>query len=93
MHCGKAAADFEIKIGIPHAQFLSSDLRQVPHGTFASSTLPDLQPGLPAKLIQDLLRRARAFGRAALHKTLVVDQAVLAGEEDVALAYFLVAGE
>ena len=48
---------------------------------------------LPAKLVQDLLRGARAFGRAALHKTLVVDRAVLAGEEDVVLRRLLVAGE
>ena len=48
---------------------------------------------LPAELVQDLLRRARAFGRAALHVALVVDRAVLAGEEDVALPHFLVAGE
>src|ERR1700722_18312218 len=52
-----------------------------------------LRPSLPAKLVQDLLRRARAFGRPALHKTLVVGRAVLAGEEDVALSHLLVAGE
>src|ERR1700722_3257550 len=52
-----------------------------------------LRPSLPAKLVQDLLRRARAFGRPALRKSLVVGRAVLAGEEDVALSHLLVAGE
>jgi hypothetical protein len=48
---------------------------------------------LPSKSVQDLLRGARALGRAAFHKTLVVGRAVFAGEEDVALPHFLVAGE
>src|SRR5271163_3523749 len=52
-----------------------------------------LTPRLSAELSENFVRRARAFGRAALHVTLVLQRAVLSGEEHVALPHSFIAGK